>query len=421
MSVQSLNLNSYINNAQKNAESISVSKNTSNVPIQNLSEPKTTQTDNKDVVIIQAPQEKPKKVSKGKFALGMLAILALLTGFKKLKLPNFDPTVETSTIKRGVSEVFEDITSAKKLEEMALPKSLEEITKKIVSSIKNPDLVEARGGKRIGSILLYGPPGTGKTTYVKALAKMFPDSEFASVDVTKITSKWVGETEKNLQKAVDEICERADKFPDKKIFVFIDEIDSVMMVDRPDVKHSNDALNEFKRCFSEKLAKRKNIITVGATNLDIKSADPTTGKKLDRAMLDRFEQKIFVGLPTPEQIKKAIVTHYKGKTLVADELKDLNSEKLKIIAEFLGKKEHNVSFRTLESIFAETANSIDDKTTRVGAENIFNTIQNKAKELNLGKFELEELAKKLGVEFKASTLDALSETAEGAKRRIGFV
>lgn len=416
MAIQSLDLNNFIIRSKEGAKAL----NEAAQKQPNSTSPQVIE-DKPDVIVLnnvppQTPKKKPNPIVN---ILGWIAGFAILNmALSRMKFGNFPkPPIQGSG---RISEVFEDISGAKRLDEMALPETLIETTKKIVAGIKNPDLIEARGGRKVGSILLYGPPGTGKTTYVKALAKMFPDSEFASVDVTKITSKWVGETEKNLQRAIDEICERADMLPEKKIFVFIDEIDSVMMVDRPDVKYSNDALNEFKRCFSEKLAKRKNIVTVGATNLDISDIDPTTGKKLDRAMLDRFEQKILVDLPTPTQIKTAIVNHYRNSSMVADELKNIESEKLGILAEFLGKREYKVSFRTLESIFTESASSIDDTTTKVSIETLFDTVRRKAKELNLSRGELEDLARKLGIEYKGSTND-FSDSIFGARRRIGFV
>ena len=83
------------------------------------------------------------------------------------------------------------------------------------------------------------------------------------MDVTKLSSEYVGRTEKNINQAIEEICRVAQQNPKQKIFVFIDEIDSVIMVDDSNTKkHSNDVLNEFKRCFTERLGKEDNIITI---------------------------------------------------------------------------------------------------------------------------------------------------------------
>ena len=75
-----------------------------------------------------------------------IALVNLLLGKVKYQNMSIKPTQAT----RRISEVFEDISGAKNLEDMALPESLMETTKKIINGIKNPELVQARGGKKIG-------------------------------------------------------------------------------------------------------------------------------------------------------------------------------------------------------------------------------------------------------------------------------
>lgn len=63
--------------------------------------------------------------------------------------------------------------------------------------LKDPHL-----GKRISAgyrVLFYGPPGTGKTLTAAMLGKQF-DKEVYRVDLSQVTSKYIGETEKNLEK-----------------------------------------------------------------------------------------------------------------------------------------------------------------------------------------------------------------------------
>ena len=259
-----------------------------------------------------------------------------------------------------LKEIWSDLTKSAKIDDLALPESLRNFMSKFKNSVNNPEVLKNRGGKPTKSVLLYGPPGTGKTTFAKALAKEFPDSKFASLDVTSLGSEFQSVSERNLNNAVDMICKEADANPTKKFFVFIDEIDSVMMVDNSlSAKHSNDMLNEFKKCFTEKLGKRDNIITIGATNLpiDIEKGVVIGGKKLDRPMLDRFSEKVLVDLPTKDQIINTVKYHYKNSSMVSDKIKS-GSEELNKIAEFLSRPEHNTSFRTLDSIYDATAASI---------------------------------------------------------------
>ena len=329
----------------------------------------------------QKKEQKKAKVNQGIYYafLGTLGASAIASIYYMRK--------QNKSLEKPVNElkeIWSDLTKSSKLDDMALPDSLKKFTSKFKNSVENPDVLKARGGRPTKSLLLYGPPGTGKTTFAKALAKEFPDSKFASLDVTSLGSEYQSVSERNLNKAVDMICQEADKDPAKKFFVFIDEIDSVMMVDNGmGAKHSNDMLNEFKKCFTEKLGKRKNIITIGATNLpiDVEKGIALGGKKLDRPMLDRFSEKVLVDLPTKEQIANSVKYHYRDANLVSDKLKN-GSNELNIISEFLAKKEHNTSFRTLDSIYDATAASIKGQDKKVDVVDIVRTIANKQNELN---------------------------------------
>jgi SpoVK/Ycf46/Vps4 family AAA+-type ATPase len=312
-------------------------------------------------------------------------------GVSSLPKPTLKPT--------QLNSLWEDISSSMKLKDMSLGENLKSLLDKIIKNLQEPEAITSRGGKSIKTILLYGPPGTGKTTFAKAIAKEFPNSRFATLDVTRLSSKYIGESEKNIQAAVNEICEQAQKNPDTKYFVFIDEIDSVMMVDEGSAKkHSNDVLNEFKRCFTERLGKHDNIITIGATNLSINPETGITkgGKILDKPMLDRFQEKIFVGLPTKGQIMDSFIANYGNKTMVCDELKNKSSERLKIICEFLSDEKHEVSFRTLQTLFNNIAMSGNVK-EKVTIEDVFKAIEAKKIELKITDAQLEKLAQDLNI------------------------
>ena len=344
----------------------------------------------------QKKEQKKAKVNQGIYYafLGTLGASAIASIYYMRK--------QNKSLEKPVNElkeIWSDLTKSSKLDDMALPDSLKKFTSKFKNSVENPDILKARGGRPTKSLLLYGPPGTGKTTFAKALAKEFPDSKFASLDVTSLGSEYQSVSERNLNKAVDMICQEADKDPAKKFFVFIDEIDSVMMVDNGmGAKHSNDMLNEFKKCFTEKLGKRKNIITIGATNLpiDVEKGIALGGKKLDRPMLDRFSEKVLVDLPTKEQIANSVKYHYKDANLVSDKLKN-GSNELNIISEFLAKKEHNTSFRTLDSIYDATAASIKGQDKKVDVVDIVRTIANKQNELNFDNKEFMKLISDLKI------------------------
>jgi transitional endoplasmic reticulum ATPase len=68
-------------------------------------------------------------------------------------------------------------------------------------------------------VLLTGPPGTGKTTVAKVLAAQAQCS-FYAVSAGDVTSMWLGESERNIQR----LFERARQ---NRPSIFIDEIDAI--------------------------------------------------------------------------------------------------------------------------------------------------------------------------------------------------
>ncbi len=377
---------------------ITTSSSTAPVPVKTGSKPNfraaaLTPANSNDIDTFIKQREKEQKSAKRKqnimTGLQAGALIAIIASVFLMMRSGGGMGKKTSELK----EIWSDLGKASKLDDMALPDSLKNFINKFKNSVDNPQVLKNRGGKPTKSVLLYGPPGTGKTTFAKALAKEFPDSKFASLDVTSLGSEYQSVSERNLNKAVDMICKEADANPAKKFFVFIDEIDSVMMVDNSlSAKHSNDMLNEFKKCFTEKLGKRDNIITIGATNLpiDIEKGIVIGGKKLDRPMLDRFSEKVLVDLPTKDQIVNSVKYHYKDASMVSDKLKS-GSDELNKIAEFLAKPDHNTSFRTLDSIYDATAASIKGTEKSVDIIDILKTIKSKQHEMNFTDAEFAKL------------------------------
>lgn len=79
--------------------------------------------------------------------------------------------------------------------------------------------------------LFYGPPGTGKTLTASLLGKEF-DKEVYRIDLSMVVSKYIGETEKNLNKVFD-------KAVNKNWILFFDEADALFSK-RTGVQSSND-------------------------------------------------------------------------------------------------------------------------------------------------------------------------------------
>ncbi len=79
--------------------------------------------------------------------------------------------------------------------------------------------------------LFYGPPGTGKTLTVSLLGKEFKKDVYR-VDLSQVVSKYIGETEKNLEKVFN-------KAQHKDWILFFDEADA-LFGKRTNVSNSHD-------------------------------------------------------------------------------------------------------------------------------------------------------------------------------------
>ena len=332
-------------------------------------------------------QEEAKKKAKrqqiftnavfGTMALSSLAMLGFYLHhegiFKKFKLD------------------FKDIVKEKSLKDMAMPDTQTEAANRISTRIKHYDEMIKKGGKKGSSILFYGPPGTGKNTFAYGIAKEFPNAKFIEMDISKMNSMWHGESEKNALGTMEAAVKYAQKHRDEKLFVFIDEIDSVMMKDNgANAKMSNDMLNAFKKGFN-KLTNEENIIVIGATNLKI---NPELGalenKALDTAMLDRFSQKVLVDLPTKKQIIESVGKFYNNpeRGMIDEALKNKNDQRWDKIAEFLSDKKHATSFRKLTDILGTAAESTEIG-KNVTFEEIINAIKVNKSNLNATDAEMQ--------------------------------
>ena len=306
-------------------------------------------------------QENAKKKAKKQQNLNAAVQVAILGLFGVMTAIAVKQAKMQGVFKKAEKQLsFKDLSKELSLSEMALPDSQKKAAERVANRIEHYDEIIKKGGKKGTAILFYGPPGTGKNTFAYAITKKFPNAKFLDMDISKMNSKWHGESEQNILGTMEATIKYAKEHPNEKVFVFLDEIDSVMMQDRSSgAKLSQDILNAFKKGFNS-LTGEKNIIVMGATNLKL---DPKKammeGKVLDTAMVDRFAQKVLVDLPTKDQIKEGIQKFYQNskRTMVDDTMKDINNPKWDKIANFLSKEERQTSFRKLTDILGTAAES----------------------------------------------------------------
>ncbi len=171
------------------------------------------------------------------------------------------------------------------------------ITIRMINPIKHPDKYKLYNKKTGGGVLLYGPPGTGKTMIAKAIANEV-GAKFYAVKGSDIVSKWVGDSEKNINSLFAEANKQ------ERSIIFIDEMDT-LLAQRGKDSHNDKRVNEFLQQIDGFSGRNQNLLLLGATNRpwDIDSAAMRSG---------RFSQKIYLPLPDAAARKFMLEKNMKG-------------------------------------------------------------------------------------------------------------
>jgi hypothetical protein len=146
--------------------------------------------------------------------------------------------VAAQHIATRLSHVAVRVARRARFEQVALPDDvLDSIREFIARSTHRKTVYEQWGfdakmsSSRGLTALFYGPPGTGKSMVAGLIAREL-GLELYRVDLARVVSKWIGETEKNL-------AEVFDAAEDGQVVVLFDEADS-LFAKRTDVKSSVD-------------------------------------------------------------------------------------------------------------------------------------------------------------------------------------
>lgn len=159
-----------------------------------------------------------------------------------------------------------------------------------------------RRGSRGVRILLAGSPGTGKTLSAEVLAKAL-NVDLLLVDLSRVVSKWIGETEKNLAE-VFETAERA------RAVLFFDEAES-LFGKRTEVNDSNDRYANLETAYLLSRLERFDGLAILATNLR---------QNIDSAFSRRLEYIIEYEEPGLEQREALWRCHLPVNVPLADDV-----------------------------------------------------------------------------------------------------
>ena len=125
------------------------------------------------------------------------------------------------------SNVKTPTTIKKSIVKLSLPKPLQEINKWLNNSKGKP----TSSVRKKNTILFYGSKTSGKHTIATMIAHQ-AGKDLYKVDLSKLASKYIGETEKNLSALFD-------LAKDKEWILFLDEADA-LFGKRTNIKDSHD-------------------------------------------------------------------------------------------------------------------------------------------------------------------------------------
>ncbi|EGO3121878.1 ATP-binding protein [Campylobacter jejuni] len=205
------------------------------------------------------------------------------------RIINFEPKQSKKIKIESVlkdQDIFELIEPSTDINDIIMPENTKELLENILKQqdkkvlerlhswgIKSNKNIEAK-------IIFYGPAGTGKTMSALAMAKSMKKSVL-SFDCSKILSKWVGESERNVRKIFDtykNIVQTCKQSP----ILLLNEADQFLST-RVDGSSGSDKMhNQMQNIFLEQIERFSGVIIATTNFLE----------SLDSAFSRRFDYKI---------------------------------------------------------------------------------------------------------------------------------
>lgn len=162
--------------------------------------------------------------------------------------------------------------------------------------------LENRPGARGVRMLFAGPPGTGKTLAAEVLAHEIA-AHLLIVDISRVVSKWIGETEKNLAEVFD-AAERA------QAVLLFDEADA-LFGKRTEVSDAHDRYANLETAYLLARLERFEGLAILSTNLR---------QNIDAAFIRRLEFVVEFDEPGPDERLELWRCHLPGRAPVGEDV-----------------------------------------------------------------------------------------------------
>ncbi len=248
---------------------------------------------------------------------------------------------------QGLSGVATRVRRTASWDDLILPEDLVEVLQEILRHARMRTQVfhewgfdrKMTSGKGL-SVLFSGPPGTGKTMVAGVLASQM-NMDLYKVDLSQIVSKYVGETEKNLNKVFSAAASN-------QFIILFDEADSLFSK-RTEVKSSVDRYANLEVNYLLQKMEEYSGICVLTTNFE---------KSIDDAFKRRINFRVDFPFPEPEDRARLWRVHLPTEAPVDEDLElEWLSEKYELSGGNIKNAVLRAAFRAAD---AQRAISIED-------------------------------------------------------------
>ena len=195
-------------------------------------------------------------------------------------------------LRQRLGDVAELVSTQLSMTDVVLRDDVAARVRELVDAVRLRDQVMVEWGfaeklpyGRSISALLSGPPGTGKTMVATVIGKQL-GLEVFRVDLSKVMSKYIGETEKNLARVFDEASRC-------KAILLFDEADSLFSK-RTEVRNSNDKHANLEVNFLLQRLETHDGVVILTTN---------AATAIDKAFLRRIRYRI--EFPAPDTAERS--------------------------------------------------------------------------------------------------------------------
>jgi hypothetical protein len=188
--------------------------------------------------------------------------------------------------------------------------------------------------------LFYGPPGTGKTLTATLLGKQTGKDVFR-IDLSRMVSKYIGETEKNLSQLFD-------KAENKNWILFFDEADA-LFGKRTDIRDAHDKYANQEVAYLLQRIENYNGLVILASN---------QRANIDEAFVRRFQSIIHFPMPRAEERHEIWRKTFPIQIIIEN---DIDWQKIAARYELTGAGILNVTHFCAIEILAEQSCSLDLK------------------------------------------------------------